>query len=503
MVSSLVQSLLGFISRKVFLISLGADLLGLNSLMTSILGMLSIAELGVGEAINFSLYEPLAKNDTKQVSSIMRLYKKLYLCIAAVIGALGGILFFFLPKLVDNTVPIDMVYKTFALFLLDSCLSYCLAYKRNIISADQQDYIVINIDTIAQILLSIGQIVLLLLTKNFYIYLIIKIVTTLARNWYIFQLANKKYPYLISSEQPDPLPKEYLANLTYNVKALFVTRVSYFCVSGTDNMLLSSFVSLASVAIYNNYITILSLFNRTVNTVFEKARSIIGNYIILNGKEQSYPLFKRIFFINFILTSYTSIGIFVVTNSVISLWMGPDQIWSLPIVGLLVFNNYSRYILQTCEVFRGAMGLYSPRPIIKYAALFEGILNLAASIALIMILENNILGVFLGTSISTVVSTICVPWINYKFIFNRPLREFFALYCKYLAIGLIALIMSQLVFSLLYTQSHFINIIIGIVVCSIVTGGIYLVTFFRTDEFRYLISIANRLLLKKLKKRDK
>ena len=498
-ISSLSQSLLGFVARKIFLITLGADLLGLNSLMTSIIGMLSIAELGVGEAINFSLYEPLAKSDTRRVTAIMQLYRKLYLGIAAVIGVLGVVLFFFLHKLVDSTVPMADVYKVFALFLLDACLSYCLAYKRNIISADQQDYIVINIDTIAQILLSIGQILLLLLTKSFYAYLILKLTVTVARNIYIFCLANKKYPYLKDTKNMQPLSKQYLQELGHNVKALFVTRISYFCVSGTDNMLLSSFVSLASVTVYNNYVTILSLFNRTFNAIFDKVRSVIGNYIVLRGKDQAYTLFKRIFFANFLITSYTSIGIFVVTNSVISLWMGPDQIWPLLIVGLVVFNNYSRFILQTCEAFRGAMGIYSPRPFVKYAALAEGLVNLVASLALIMILDDNILAVFLGTTISSVVSTIVVPWISYKFIFNRPLGNFFLLYLKYLAIALVALVLSQLIFALLSTGNCLLDILTGIAVCTAVTAIVYLPIFYRTDEFRYLLGIAKRLILKKRK----
>ena len=498
MLSSLAQSLLGFVARKVFLICLGADILGLNSLMTSIIGMLSIAELGVGEAINFSLYEPLAKKKTRRVTAIMQLYRKLYLGIAAV-GVLGLLLFFFLHKMVDGTVPLTDVYKVYALFLLDSCLSYCLAYKRNIISADQQDYIVINIDTVAQILLSIGQILLLLLTKNFYIYLFLKLAVTVIRNIYIFRLANKKYPYLNDTKNTEPLPKKYLQDLSHNVKALFVTRISYFCVSGTDNMLLSSFVSLASVTVYNNYVTILNLFNKTFNTIFDKIRSVIGNYIVLQGKEQSYTLFKRIFFANFLITSYTSIGIFVVTNSVISLWMGPDQIWPLLIVGLVVFNNYSRFILQTCEAFRGAMGLYSPRPFVKYAALAEGLLNLVASVALIIVLEDNILAVFLGTTISTVISTVVVPWISYRFIFNRPLREFFLLYFKYLTIALVALALSQFTFTLLSTGNPLPDVIIGICVCTVATAVVYLPLFCRTDEFRYLLNAAKRFIIKKRK----
>lgn len=494
--ASMIQSVLGFVARRVFLMYLGENLLGLNGVMTSIIGMLSLAELGVGEAINYSLYEPLAKRDTQQVAAIMALYRKLYITIAAVIGGLGLILIPFLHLLVETSVPLGTVYFAFALFLVDTCLSYCLAYNRNIITADQKDYIVIRIDMIGQIAMQVLQLGLIIITKNYYVYLIVKVGVTVAQNFYIYSRANKMYPY-IRKPSTVKLSKEYTGTLLQNIKALFITRISYFCVSGTDNLLLSSFVSLASVAVYNNYVTIFTLFNKTFNTVFDKARAIIGNFIVMNGDENAYPLFRRIFFINFLITSFTSIGITVVCNEVINVWLGEGHIWSPLLVGLLVFNNYSRCILQTCEAFRGAKGLYCPRPFVKFVALGEGLLNLIASIALIFLLDNRILGVFLGTAISTVVSTVTIPWIVYKFLFRRPLKEFFVIYFKYFAIMGVALLTSGFLFNLLLTASHILNVVIGIAVCTAVTGGIYLAVFWKTDEFQYNWAIFKDLFVHK------
>ncbi len=493
--ASLVQSLLGFVTRRAFLMYLGENLLGLNGVMTSIIGMLSLAELGVGEAINYSLYEPLARGDKERVASIMALYRKLYFTIAAVVAGLGLVLIPLLHLLVETTVPITTVYFAFGLYLLDTCLSYCLAYNRNIITADQKDYIVIRTNMICQIIMQVLQVGLILITKNYYVYLITKVAITVLQNAYLYFRANKMYPY-IKKRDTEKLPKTYTDKLGHNVKALFITRLSYFCVSGTDNLLLSSFVNLASVAIYNNYVTIFTLFNKTFNTVFDKARAIIGNYIVVNGDKNAYQLFRRIFFMNFLITSYTSIGIMVVSNAVINIWLGEGHSWTPLLVGVLVFNNYSRYILQTCEAFRGAKGLYCPRPFVKYVSLAEGLLNLGASLLLIFLLDNRILGVFLGTAISTVVSTIAVPWIVYKFLFERPLREFYAIYFKYFAVAGIALLLSAFAFELLHTPNHILNAVIGIVVCSVVTGGIYLAVFWKTDEFKYNLGIAKNLLMR-------
>ncbi len=500
MVSAFVQTALGFVARKIFVIYLTTELLGLNGLMQSIIGMLSIAELGVGEAINYSLYKPLANKDIEQVNAIMKLYKKLYIAIASVIVALGLLFIPFLPFFLgdDVTQPMPYVYKIYALFLLDAFLSYCLAYSRNIITADQKDYIVTNADTISQIMATILQIIILLLTKNYILYLVIKIFVTFGRNAILHFLSTKMYPF-IKRKSSKKLSAEYIKELKNNVKALFVTRVSYFVVSGTDNMLLSSFVSLTAVGIYSNYLIIINLINRTFNTIFDKAKAGVGNFIVTDEEDSLYSLFKNIFFINFLFTSYTSIGLFVVGNQVIRAWLGESFVWSAFIIGTLVFNNYSRYILQACECFRGAKGLYSPRPFVKYLSLLEGIINLIVSVGFVFILENDVLGIFLGTSVSTIVSTIVVPWIVYKFLFKRPLFEFYLIYFKYFIVAVATLAVSALCAEVFYVGNAFVNVIIGIAVCSVVTVIMYSIIFRKTEEFRYLISLIRGFLPEKNK----
>ena len=502
MAAAVIQTALGFIVRKVFVMFLTKELLGLNGLMTSIIGMLSIAELGVGEAINYSLYKPLAEGDRDQVNAIMRLYKRLYLAIAGIIVVLGVILMPFLPAFLDadTTQPMSYVYQVYGLFLLDTFLSYCLAYSRNIISADQKDYIVTNADTISQLITTALQIIALIITRNFILYLIIKTIVTLVRNIIIFRLSHKMYPHL-KEKKTKPLSTEYKSGLLNNIKALFVTKVSYFIVSGTDNMLLSSFVSLGSVAIYTNYVTIITLLNKTFNTIFDKAKASVGNYIAHGAGEKLYGLFKNVFFINFFLTTYTTVGLYVVGNELIHAWLGTEFVWPKLILLVLAFNNYSRFILQACECFRGAVGLYSPRPFVKYLALSEGLLNLIASLALIFLLKDRVLGIFLGTSISTIVSTVAVPWIVYRFLFQRPLREFYIIYFKYFAVGAAVLVISRLLCGALYTANPIVNILIGVVVCTAVMGAVCLLIFHKTEESRYCRSLFDRFIGRKLRRK--
>lgn len=491
-IGTIVQTSLGFVVRRVFLDCLSVELLGINSLMSSIVGMLSIAELGVGEAINFSLYEPLAKGDKKQVGAIMRLYKLVYVIIAFVILLLGVFFLPALPYVVNSTIPQKEVYTIYMLFLLDTFLSYCLAYSRNIISADQKDYVVINIDTVSQILVSVFQIILLILTKNFILYILIKIAITLIRNIYIHRLSWNMYPFLKEKKQ-GTLSKEYKEKLLENIKALFVIKIAVFCVSGTDNLLLSSFVSITSVAIYANYQTLFNLINKTFNAIFDKARASIGNYLVTNTEEEAMTLFNNIFFANFLLTSFTAIGMFVLGNEVITIWLGEGMTWSVGIVAMISFCNYSRYIMQTCEAFRGAKGLYSPRPFVKYLSLFEGILNLIASVFFIKVFKMGVAGVFMGTMVSTLVSTISVPWIVYKFVFQKPLFEFWKSYLKYTGSAVLVAVLSELIFRSFYMENHWLNLIMGCIVCCLITGVCYWVIYRKTPEYNYYFDLLKNI----------
>ena len=132
-----IYAVLSFVTRKLFIIYLGDTILGLSSVMSSILSMLSLMELGVGNAIYFSLYKPLAEGDDGQVNAIMRLYKRLYAYIGIAVAVVGLCILPFLKMLVQkeiagSAISMTYVYQVYFIFLTDSVLSYFLAYRRNL-----------------------------------------------------------------------------------------------------------------------------------------------------------------------------------------------------------------------------------------------------------------------------------------------------------------------------------------------------------------------------------
>lgn len=497
-----IYAVISFVARKIFINSLGDTVLGLNSLMTSILSMLSLMELGVGNAIYFSLYKPLAEGNDAEVNAIMKLYKRLYSYIGMAVGAVGLCILPFIHLLVQKevglqTVSMTFVYEVYLIFLADSVMSYFLAYRRNIFSADQKEYMVTNVNTVVTLGYTFLQIVALLWTKNYFIYLLIKVAATVEMNIYFYAKSYQSYPCLRIKEV-QPLSEEYKKNLIKNVKALFMMSLSSFLVYSTDNMLLTYFVGLSSVAIYANYTTIINMVNQTFNTAISSMKSNVGNYLVTESEEQHYQLFKNMFFLNFLITGFTSIGLLTLSNEFIGgIWLSSKYVWPISILIIIVFNNYSRYIIEAAGVFMSGAGLYSPYPLYKYWSLIEGLINLAASIFMIKVLNMGVYGVFLGTSISTLVSTIAVPQVTFKYILKKNLKEYYALYFKYFILTVLFAAISMALFRLLHTGNAFVNIVIGGLISVGVMAVGTIALFRKTAEFQYLYQMVKGFLGKR------
>ena len=484
------NSIIGFVNRKVFTVYLGSELLGLNGLVVSVISMLSLLELGVASSIGYSLYKPLEEKNYGEVKAIMQLFSRLYRYIGIAVAVIGLVLIPFLPFFVKTTIDQSYVVTVYLIFLLDAVLSYFLAYRRTIIVSAQKDYINKNADTFLYIVTGILQIVIICVWKNYIASLIIKLIFTVLNNLYLYIKAGKMFPYLNDKNLHGEIEKEVKDKIVYNVKALFVIKIASYCVVGTDNILLSAFADLTAVAIYSGYTLIIGIINNLFNRSFGYITANIGNYLIGHNKEDIYQFYKKLNFLNYLITSYTSIALLVLLNEFIGkIWLGDDYIFPLAAVAVLVFNNYLRFCTQAAEAFRGAAGLYSPRPFVKYLALLEGGVNLVVSIALAYFAKLGIYGIFLGTSVSTTISIASVAWINYRFLFEKKLKLFYSRFFWYLLWAMISGAASMLLFKGLHTGYTAVNILIGLVVSFVVPFGVNFLVFGRSEEWQYFIGM--------------
>ena len=486
---------ISFIARIFFIQILGREYLGLNGLFTNVLTILSLAELGVGEAITYSLYKPLAEKDTRTCTMLMQVYKKVYNIIGLAILIIGISLTPLLPYIIKNMPNIPYINLIYILFVINTAVSYFFSYKRNLIIADQKRYIATFYRYVAHALFTFLEIVYLVIFKNYIGYLVIMILATLADNIMVSRKANKIYKFLNSKEEI-PLDEESKKSIIKNTKAMMMHKVGGVVVNSTDNILLSMLVSLDSVGLYSNYFFITNALNSVTTHVFNSLTASVGNLFATSDSKNAYRVFKDIYFLNYFMYSFIAVSLLCLFNPFIDLWVGKDYLFNFDIVCIIVINFYITGMRKSVLTFREASGLFYKD---RWKSVFEAIINLVASIILAIYLGT--FGVFLGTLISSI--TVCVwvePLVLYKYGFKEKLREYFKLYFMYLIITVIICIITYYLCSFIHL-GKFISLILKAVLCLIIPNLINILIFRNLEEYNYFKNLIKKIIFKIRKKR--
>ena len=426
--SNIVTSLLGFISRTIFIYTLGKSYLGISALLQNVFGLLAISELGISTAIGFSLYKPLAENNNKLISTLMTIYKKAYRIIAITILFLGIILYKYLDFFVNpNQQPKEIFYIYF-LYLINIVIGYFLSYKTTLISSDQKAYKLVPIQIKLNIVTILIQILYLLIFKDYLGYLTIQILSSILVNVIQNRFITKEYNYLNFSSK-DKLPTEEKRIIIKNMFGLMAAKLGDFCVNSTDNLIISKFVDLASVAIYSNYIMIRNLVNGYIGILFGAITSSFGNLVAEGNEKKSLELFNTLFFLSFMLYSFEAVSFLCLFNPFIGdLWIGKEYLFSMNIVLAIVINNYLTGLRMPIITMKSAAGIYAEDAWVPFGF---AIMNLGASIVL-----GKYWGVF-GVIVGSIIGSICTadwfrPIVVFKKVFKVSSWNYFKNYFKYI-----------------------------------------------------------------------
>lgn len=292
----LLLAVLKFISRRVFVLLLGREYLGLSGLFTDVLSMLSLAELGFSVSITYSLYRPVAQGDKETVKSLIQLYKRVYRVVGfVVLGAglaLAPFLDFFVKEMPKGIPHIPLIY---VLNLASACIPYFFAYKATLLLVYQKKYVETAIRAGVSLAATGAQIGVLLLTRNYLYYLVLALIAALVQNAAISWKADRLYPYLREKEVR-PLPGESLKEMRRNVGAMLLHRVGTVVVCNTDNLLISKFVGVAAAGLYSNYMMIRGFLNVFINALFDSITPALGNLTVTGPEEQKQRAFCRLNF---------------------------------------------------------------------------------------------------------------------------------------------------------------------------------------------------------------
>lgn len=486
--------LVNLLARVFFLHFLNQTYLGLNGLFTNVLTMLSLVELGVGPAMAYSLYKPLADGDVERIKSHMAFYKKAYITIGLCIAALGLAFLPFYTVFMDEVPAIPQLNLIYLLFVANTVVSYFYSYKRALIVCDQKKYIDTSVHYGAYFVLNIVQILFLALTSNYVLFLILQVISTWAENFILARKADQLYPYLRDKEVK-PLAKEDSQVIFRNVAAMSMHKIGAVVVNSTDNILISKLIGLATAGLYNNYYTIIHPLQTITNQIFESIVASVGNLkATVQGGDLGHlkDTFNDVFFFAFWIFTFCATCLLNLLHPFIEfLWLR-NKGWLLDDLTLyvLVSNFYLYGMRRPVLTFRDATGAFWHD---RYKPIVESIINLLASILLAK--HFGLAGIFIGTLVSTVTTSLWIePMVLYKHVFCHPLRDYFARFAGYTAVGAVICLVTTWVCKLV--GYSLLSLIPRGVICLLLPNALLFLAFRKTQEFQYFARLGRELLHK-------
>ena len=495
-VSNFSAIVIGLISQKLFIEILGIEYMGINGLFTNIISLLGIVEMGVGTAIIYSLYGPLENDDRDIVSALMNFYKKTYNIIAFVVLLLGICITPFVQFFIKEVnVGINIKF-VFIMFIIDIVCSYLLSYKRSILYADQKNYIINIVHIVYLVVMNFLQITCLYITKNYYVYLVIKIIMRISENIIISLVVNNKYSYL-KKKNNSTLDKKIEKEIIKKVKSLFFHKIGGFVTNSTDNLIISKFLGLAVVGLYSNYYLIISSVTNLFGQAISAITPSIGHLLVLSDKKKNYEVFCRIRFANFWIATFSGTSILVLIQIFVQLWLGSEYVLPSVVIYVLVFNYFQKMMRNSYSAFKDAAGIFYED---RYVPILEAVLNIIFSIILVQLV--GLCGVFIGTIISGLVLwCYSYPKLVYNKLFNRNYKKYIIETVKYILLFImisvftyiLSLSINTMITSVL--EKFFINMLI----CMVVPNSIIYFFFRKNDVFKYFANTFKSFLTNKIK----
>lgn len=487
-IGNIATLLLGAVLRQVFIERLGDTLLGVNDYFTSILTVLSLAELGIGTAFNYSLYAPVARKDYEKVKSYMLLYKKAYRTIACVIAVIGIAIAPFLKYLIkdpgSNTWRDLTIY--YFIFLFNTVSTYFVAYKYSLVNAQQKNYIQTNIITITKAVTVTLQIIGLFAFASFYLYLLTMAVIELLQKIFVSIYLDRMYPYLREKEVKK-LSKEEVGEIAGQTKALVFHKVGDMARLQTDTAIIGAFIDVTTVGFVGTYNYVISSVSNFVNIIFNSVLSGFGNLIATEKKEKQYLMFRVYRFLACWIYGFSAIGFYLLLTPLIMLWVGEERVLADVVIGCIMIDYYFKGERIVLSNYKTAAGVFEQD---KYLALIQGGVNLVISIVLVQ--RIGLTGIYIGTIVSGLIANITKPFIIYRVCFGKSALVYFLDSVKYIGVNIAALL------ALLWIKRAVMPVVtvpafaVMLAVITVVFNGLFLLLFGSCEEFGYLAGILKK-----------
>lgn len=487
-IEKMITLICPFIIRTIMIYKLGNEYLGLNGLFTSILQVLSLAELGFGDAIVFSMYKPIIENDNKMLSALLNLYKKVYRIIGMVILCVGLLILPFITKFVKGGYPSEVnIYVLYCIYLFNTVISYFLfAYKESLLKAHQRNDVNSRILSGCNIVMYVLQIIVLLLFSNYYLYIVIMPVTTIVLNCVRSLFVKKMYPQIVCEGH---IEKDAVIGLSKRIIGLTLNKLAQVCRNSFDSIIISSFLGLVILARYQNYYYIISALTVMVSIITTAVGAGIGNSIAAETVEKNYNDYKEFLFIYNWIACFCTVCMLCLYQPFIELWVGKSNVLPLSTVILCCIYFYTMKLGDIAAVYRQAAGIWWED---KFRPIVESVVNLAVNIVLVKYIGVD------GVLVSTIISIVCIniPWATYvlfKVYFKMSIKEVFFKYIRYF-------IETTVLCAVVYGICSRINgnllvvLVVRTIICiGLVNAGLYIISYTKPE----FVSAKNRVFRRK------
>lgn len=478
--NKLLMMILAFATRTLFIRLLGAEYTGISSLYTNILSVLSLAEMGMGNALMFYLYGALKEKDEKKIAELIYEFKRIYTAVIIIVFSVGLLLIPFLKFIVHSPLDSGELIGYYILYLINSVATYFVVYRTTVLTADQKIYISNGVQTIATVVMYILQIIYLFIFRSFWGYLLIQVLCTIGSNVVLNAIALKQYPFLKKRRNVSQADK-HLVNrqeLFKNIKATFFYKMSGTILDQTDSIIISIMFGTVVVGYYSNYLMLISYIVAIAGIIANGLVASFGNLNTEGDMKQSYEMFRVA------LTAFSIFGIICTTcyaclvQDFVPVWVGKQYVMPYGWIIAILAVFYLRMATNTLWMYCSAMGIFQE---IQYINLAAAGLNIVLSVFLGKIM--GVAGVIAATAISRIITTF---WYEGKVVFDKlgqPVWIYIYLQIKNIMVCVISVAAAYFICSKMPFQGVA-SIASKLLVTILVSGIVVICVYSRTPEFK-------------------
>lgn len=485
----LLSLLVNFTSRTVFIKVLGDGCLGLNGLFTSVLSMFSLAELGIGQAITYYMYKPIAEQDEDKLASLIQFYKLCYRIIGMAILLIGLLLIPVLPKLVNLETDTGYnLYLIYILYLINTAISYLFfSYPQTVLSANQKQYITNRVESRFVVISAICEMLFLVLTKNYIAYLLVRIVVAVIKNIILAYKASRLYPY-IKKRNASRIESKEIKEMFKDVYAIFIVRISSQLFNSTDNLFISAMFGTVLAGYNSNYLMIINAIYGVISTLIYSFSGSIGNLYATSSKEKTESVFSILDFFNRWVSCFCTVCLFQLLNPFITLVWGEKYTFSMASVALMCASFYIVSSLYTLFGFRQSIGLFQ---YCIYNQLIAALINIALDFVLGSAIGIN------GLFLSTVIANVCIAVFPYaRNLYQVGFELSSGRYVMKIIFGYLTCVLSCSVTMFLCESIPVTmwGLIVMAMICFITPNLIMFLLYFKTNDFKGMINYSLKVL---------